>query len=165
LLSNLMRQLADDGATLLILADDSANLTSLCDTIHTLSHGKIVETHSPQDGRQADLPFKIPVRLEASVALVNPGDILYVTTEHSRTYLQTVEGRLPSQLTLAELEGRLARSGFFRAHRGYLVNLQHVKEVVPYTRNSFSLILDDAGGTEIPLSKSAARELRDLLGY
>jgi ABC-2 type transport system ATP-binding protein len=165
LLGNLMRQLAGDGAALLILADDSANLTSLCDTIHTLSHGKIVETHSAQDERQADLPFKIPVRQEASIALVNPGDILYVTTELSQTYLQTVEGRLPAQYTLTELEGRLARSGFFRAHRSYLVNLQHVKEVVPYTRNSFSLILDDAAGTEIPLSKSAARELRDLLDY
>ena len=165
LLSNLMRQLAGDGASLLILADDSANLTSLCDTIHNCSHGSIVETYSPQEEQQVDLPFKIPVRLEASVALVNPGDILYVTTEQSRTYLQTVEGRLPAQFTLAELEERLARSGFFRAHRGYLVNLQHVKEVVPYTRNSFSLILDDAGETEIPLSKSAARELRELLDY
>ena len=165
LLSNLMRQLAGDGASLLILADDSANLTSLCDTIHRCSHGSIVDTYSPQEEQQVDLPFKIPVRLEARVALVNPGDILYVTTEQSRTYLQTVEGRLPAQFTLAELEERLARSGFFRAHRGYLVNLQHVKEVIPYTRNSFSLILDDAGETEIPLSKSAARELRELLDY
>jgi ABC-2 type transport system ATP-binding protein len=165
LLGGLMRQLADAGAALLVLADDSANLSSLCHTIHTFSHGQIVETRIPQDERRTDLPFKIPVRQEASVALVNPGDILYVTTEHSQTYLQTVEGRLPAQFTLAELEGRLARSGFFRAHRGYLVNLQHVKEVVPYTRNSFSLVLDDAAGTEIPLSKSAARELQELLGY
>jgi ABC-2 type transport system ATP-binding protein len=165
LLSNLMRQLADVGGALLILADDSANLTSLCETIHSLSHGEIVETRTPQDERQADLPFKIPVRLEASVALVNPGDILYVTTERSRTYLQTVKGRLPAQFTLTELEERLARSGFFRAHRGYLVNLQHVKVVIPYTRNSFSLILDDADETEIPLSKAAARELRELLDY
>jgi ABC-2 type transport system ATP-binding protein len=59
----------------------------------------------------------------------------------------------------------LARSGFFRAHRSYLVNLQHVKEVIPYTRNSFSLRLDDPQNTEIPLSKSAAGELRELLGY
>jgi ABC-2 type transport system ATP-binding protein len=165
LLSSLMRQLASDGAALLILADDSAHLGTLCDTVHILSRGQIVETRSPQDEPQADLPFKIPVRLEASVMLVNPGDILYVTTEQSQTILQTVEGRLPAQFTLTELEGRLARSGFFRAHRSYLVNLQHVREVVPYTRNSFSLILDDGAGTEIPLSKSAARELRDLLDY
>ncbi|MBN2392497.1 MAG: LytTR family transcriptional regulator DNA-binding domain-containing protein, partial [Anaerolineae bacterium] len=54
---------------------------------------------------------------------------------------------------------------FFRAHRSYLVNLQHVKEVIPYTRNSFSLILNNEAETEIPLSKSAAAELRELLGY
>jgi ABC-2 type transport system ATP-binding protein len=165
LLSSLARQLADDGAALLILADDSANLTSLCDTIHHFSRGSIVESYNPQQEQQIEFPFKIPVRLEASVALLNPGDILYVTTEQSRTYLHTVEGQLPAQFTLTELEQRLARSGFFRAHRGYLVNLQHVKEVIPYTRNSFSLILDDAGETEIPLSKSAARELRELLDY
>ena len=61
--------------------------------------------------------------------------------------------------------GKKRRSGFFRAHRAYLVNLQHVKEVIPYTRDSFSLRLNDPANTEIPLSKSAANELKDLLGY
>jgi ABC-2 type transport system ATP-binding protein len=45
------------------------------------------------------------------------------------------------------------------------VNLQHVKEIIPYTRNSFSLRLDDPAHTEIPLSKNAAGELKDLFGY
>jgi ABC-2 type transport system ATP-binding protein len=63
------------------------------------------------------------------------------------------------------MEEKLSRSGFFRAHRAYLVNLQHVKEVIPFTRNSFSLRLTDSDNTEIPLSKSAAGELSDLLGY
>jgi ABC-2 type transport system ATP-binding protein len=165
LLSNLMRQLAEDGAALLILADDAAHLPPLCDTIYSLSQGRIVDSYAPQTEQATDLPFKIPVRMEGKVALVNPGDILYATADRSRTLLQTVEGGLPTQFTLTELEERLARSGFFRAHRGYLVNLQHVKEVIPYTRNSFSLILDDETETEIPLSKSAARELRELLGY
>ena len=165
LLTSLMRQLADDGAALLVLADDAANLTAFCDTIYVLTQGRIVESYQPQEQRRSELPFKIPVRLEGRVALVNPGDILYVIAEQSRAFLQTTEGRLPTQFTLTELEERLARSGFFRAHRGYLVNLQHVREVIPYTRNSFSLVLDDADDTEIPLSKTAARELRDLLGY
>lgn len=66
---------------------------------------------------------------------------------------------------LWELEERLAGRGFFRAHRSYLVNLQHVKSVIPYTRATYSLILDDPAGTEIPLSRNAATELRQLLGY
>jgi ABC-2 type transport system ATP-binding protein len=165
LLSDLMRQMSEDGATLLILTNDATNLSTLCDTIHVLDQGRIVESYQPEEERRAAMPFKIPVRLEGTVALVNPADILYADTEGGRTFLQTAEGRLPTQFTLTELEERLARSGFFRAHRAYLVNLQHVKEVIPYTRNSFSLRLDDPAGTKIPLSKSAAGELRELLGY
>jgi ABC-2 type transport system ATP-binding protein len=165
LLSKLMREEAGAGKAVLILADDSANLDSLCDTIHALNKGRIVETRTPQEETETNLPFKIPVRMEGSVALVNPADILYADAEEGRAYLRTKDGRLPTQFTLAELEDRLSRSGFFRAHRGYLVNLQHVTEVIPFTRNSFSLRLDDTDGTLIPLSKSAASELRDLLGY
>ena len=165
LLTKLMRQEADDGKTLLIFAEDSANLDNLCDTIHVLNQGRVIETRTPKEEGESQLPFKIPVRMEGSVALVNPADILYADAEEGRAYLRTTQGRLPTQFTLAELEERLSRSGFFRAHRGYLVNLQHVTEVIPFTRNSFSLRLDDAEGTLIPLSKSAAGELRDLLGY
>ena len=165
LLTKLIRQKAGEGTTSLIFADDSANLDSLCDNIYVLNQGRIVETRTPKEETEAQLPFKIPARMEGSVALVNPADILYADAEEGRAYLRTTQGRLPTQFTLAELEERLLRSGFFRAHRGYLVNLQHVTEVIPFTRNSYSLRLDDAEGTLIPLSKSAASELRDLLGY
>jgi ABC-2 type transport system ATP-binding protein len=165
LLGKLAHQLADDGVAVLILAESVANLEALCDTIYLLERGRIVEARQPGGGRPAELPFKIPVRLEDKVALVNPADILYAVAEEGRALLHTGDNQLPTQFTLSELEQRLARSGFFRAHRGYLVNLQHVKEVIPYTRNSFTLVLDDATGTEIPLSKAAARELRELLGY
>ncbi len=165
LLSSLMRRLADEGTALLIFADDDTNLDDLCDSIHLLNLGRIVKSYKPQEEQQAAMPFKIPVRLEGKVALVNPSEILYADAAEGRAFLQTVEERLPTQFTLGELEERLSRSGFFRAHRGYLVNLQHVKEVIPYTRNSFSLRLDDENNTEIPLSKSAAAELKELLGY
>ena len=107
----------------------------------------------------------IPARSNDKIILVDPAEILYVFAQEDRAYLQTVDERLLTQFTLAELEKRLLRSGFFRAHRAYLVNLQQVKEVIPYTRDSFSLRLKDAAGTKIPLSKSAERELRELLEY
>jgi ABC-2 type transport system ATP-binding protein len=165
LLSKLVRQMAADGVSVLIINDDTTNLTSLCDTIYRLDQGRIVDVFKPQDEAPPSLPFMIPAKLEGKVALVNPVDIMYVFAQDDRAYLQTTEDRFPTQFTLSELEKRLSRSGFFRAHRGYLVNLQHVKEVIPYTRDSFSLRLKDEAGTEIPLSKSAARELRELLGY
>jgi ABC-2 type transport system ATP-binding protein len=166
LLSNLMRAIAEDGNTVLILADDQENLDRLCDTIYILNQGRITATHHPQDEQASRFLYKIPARLEdKTVVLLNPADILYAYADQGRAFLVTCDNKLPTQFTLAELEERLTRSGFFRAHRGFLVNLQHIKEVIPFTRNSFSLRLDDAGGTEIPLSKSAARELSEMLGY
>ena len=165
LLSDLLRELSADGVSVMILSEETMALNSLCDAIHRLEQGRVTETYHPKEERRSEMPFKIPVRLEDKVALVNPGDILFAFAEGGGTFLQTINARLPTQFTLSELEERLARSGFFRAHRGFLVNLQHVKEVIPYTRNSFSMRLDDANSTEIPLSKSAAGELRDLLGY
>jgi ABC-2 type transport system ATP-binding protein len=165
LLSKMLRILADNGVVVLILAEDTTNLTSICDVIYRLDQGKIIDAYNPDEEQDTALPFMIPARLEGKVALVNPVDILYVVAQDDRTFLQTVDDLFPTQFTLTELEKRLSRSGFFRAHRGYLVNLQHVKEVIPYTRDSFSLRLKDAAGTKIPLSKSAARDLRELLGY
>ncbi len=165
LLSALISQLAADGATTLILAEEQTNLDPLCNMIYRLEKGRIVDAYRPVEERRADLPFMIPAKQEGKVDLVDPVDILYVVAQDERTYLQTASDLLPTQFTLTELENRLSRSGFFRAHRSYLVNLQHVKEVIPFTRDSFTLRLKDEAGTQIPLSKSAARELRELLGY
>lgn len=164
-ISNLVRQEAETGSSVLVLADDTTYFDDLCDRIFILNLGRLTEFPSGEDSPKVALPFKIPVRLDDKVRLVNPVDILYVETDGNYTRLHTLEMELPTRFTLTELEERLSRSGFFRAHRAYLVNLQHVKEVIPYTRNSYSLRLADPQGTEIPLSRSAASELRTLLGY
>ena len=165
LLVRLIRQLTGEGAAVLILAAEATGLTDLCQTVYELAQGRIVRAYNPQEDRQSEFSFKIPARLEDRVALVDPTDLLYASAKGGRTCLHTIESQIPTHFTLTELEERLARSGFFRAHRSYLVNLQRVKAVIPYTRDSFTLVLNDAASTEIPLSKTAARELRDLLGY
>lgn len=164
LLQDLCEKTAQQGTAVLILTDDLSNL-SFCNTIHILQQGCISDSYSPEQPSQTQIPFKIPARSEDKVVLLNPSDILFALAEEGRAWVQTCEQRLPTQFTLTKLEERLARSGFFRAHRSFLVNLQHVREVIPYTRNSYTLVLDGEQHTEIPLSKSAARELRELLGY
>jgi len=165
LLGEVMLAQAERRATLLVLASDQTHLHTLCDSIYFINQGRISAAAQPQAEPPSGLPFKIPVRLEEKVVLVNPADILYASAGEGRAFIVTREGQIQTQYTLAELEQRLARSGFFRAHRSVLVNLQHVREVIPYTRSSYTLRLSDPGATEIPLSKSAASELKELLGY
>lgn len=165
LLGGLIRQLASEEAAVLNLVEDPTNYEDYSDRVYRMERGKLRRAHEPADETGSTFPFMIPSKQEGKVDLVDPADILCVVAQHDRAYLQTAEALLPTHFTLAELEKRLSRSGFFRAHRSYLVNLQHVKEVIPFTRNSFSLRLKDAEGTLIPLSRAAAAELRELLGY
>jgi ABC-type uncharacterized transport system YnjBCD ATPase subunit len=97
--------------------------------------------------------------------LYDPGDILYATSRDGKTYLRTAAEEATTNLTLQELETRLSGRGFFKAHRAYLVNLQHIKAVIQYTRNSYTLQLNDKQETMIPLSKQSEKELQALLGY
>jgi len=165
ILSNLIREHSQGGATILILTQDDAQINQIATVVYRFAQGRLVESYLPAEEERQSLPFKIPAKLEYTVALVDPADIYYAFSQDDRTFLETADGSLPTQFTMAELEQRLSRSGFFRAHRGYLVNLQLVKEVIPYTRDSFSLRLKDPQGTKIPLSKNAARELREIMGY
>ena len=165
IISGLIQDLTQGGTTILIISHDDQQVEQLADVIYHFNQGQVVDSYNPAEEQRESLPFKIPAKLEHTVALVDPAEIYFAFAQDDRTFLQTADGSLPTQFTMAQLEKRLSRSGFFRAHRSYLVNLQLVKEVIPYTRDSFSLRLKDPEGTKIPLSKSAARELRELMGY
>jgi ABC-2 type transport system ATP-binding protein len=165
LMSRLLKRWVDKNTTILIIAEEETGFYDLCSTIHLLDKGRITRSFHPTEEQDSEMPFMIPVRLEGRVALIDPAEILFVSAQDDRAVIQTFQEQLRTQFTVKELEDRLSRRGFFRAHRSYLVNLQHVKEVIPFTRDSFSLRLKDDAGTLIPLSRSASRELREILGF
>lgn len=166
-LSTLILALSENGKSILILTDSDTHLSGIADSYYLLEQGRIRQLVKPENEVESgsQQPFKIPVRMEGSVMLVNPADLYFAEVKEGRTYLYTKEDKLPSQYTLTELEDRLISRGFFRAHRSYLVNLQHVREVIPFTRDSYSLRINDGEGTLIPLSKTAASELKNQLGF
>jgi two-component system LytT family response regulator/two-component system response regulator LytT len=51
---------------------------------------------------------------------------------------------------------------FWRAHRSFLVNIHHIREVVPWFKSSYQLRMDDKKQTEIPVSRAQTRRLREL---
>ena len=55
------------------------------------------------------------------------------------------------------------RETFWRVHRSYLVNINRIKEVVPWFKSSYQLRMDDKKQTEIPVSRVQTKRLRELL--
>jgi DNA-binding LytR/AlgR family response regulator len=103
------------------------------------------------------------IAFDGRLFLLRPEEIRYAYAEGKGVYLMTDQGSYAVTFTLAELEERLGLEAFFRAHRGYLVNLTAVREIATWTRDSFSLVLHD--GKELPLSKHRAPELPRRLGW
>lgn len=114
----------------------------------------------PAQPERAHLPH-VAARKGERLLLFRPEEIRYAYAQEKAVYIQTAEGACAVTLTLSDLEERLQGEGFFRCHRAYLVNVNWVKELVTWTRDSYSLVLKD--GKDVPLSKHRAPELKARL--
>ncbi|MEH7361030.1 LytTR family transcriptional regulator DNA-binding domain-containing protein [Priestia megaterium] len=107
---------------------------------------------------------KIPAKVNDKLILFDPTEISFIESNEGISNLHVNGEVFPCSYTLNELFNRLQPFGFFRSHRSYIVNLQRVREVITWTRNSYSLVLDDAKKTSIPLSKGKLGELKEIIG-
>jgi DNA-binding LytR/AlgR family response regulator len=97
--------------------------------------------------------------------LVDYADILWLEADGKKVTMTTKSGqKLLLRYPIKELETRLAPHNFVRVHKGYLVNLNHVAEVVPWFSGTYLLRMADAAHTEIPLSRQYSKQLKELIG-
>ena len=108
-------------------------------------------------------PAKLLVRHGASMVLVDAADVVYATTEDGTITVAatSVEG-LSNYRTIEELQQHLDPNVFWRAHRSYLVNINRIKEVVPWFKSTYQLRMADRNQTEIPVSRAQTKRLREL---
>jgi len=122
---------------------------------------RMLESHKPQTS-------KILLKAAGRLFLINQKDICFASIEEGVITVATggasgMEGHSNCR-TLEELLDSLDANLFWRAHRSYLVNINHIKEVVPWFKSSYQLRMDDKKQTEIPVSRAQTRRLRELFG-
>ncbi|WP_042477187.1 LytTR family transcriptional regulator DNA-binding domain-containing protein [Bacillus ndiopicus] len=107
---------------------------------------------------------KIPTKKNDKIILFNPPEIDYIESVEGDVSIYVAGEAYPCSLTLTELEQRLIPLGFFRCHRSYIVNLQKVREIITWTKNSYSLSIHTTNKTTVPLSKNKLASLKELIG-
>ena len=112
---------------------------------------------------QAQHSERIPVEKGGKKILVSIDRIRFVMARDDYAYLQTDVDRYFSTVSLAQLEKRLDGHGFFRVHRGYLVNLSMVQEVEAVAGGTLLLTLADVD-EKIPVSRRRVSALKKALG-
>jgi two-component system LytT family response regulator/two-component system response regulator LytT len=106
---------------------------------------------------------KIIVKSGGHNLIVDVADLVYATIDDGliTVVTTTLEGQT-SFKTVEELQANLDPAIFWRTHRSYLVNINHIKEVIAWFKSSYQLRMDDKKGTEIPVSRVQTRRLREL---
>jgi two-component system, LytTR family, response regulator LytT len=108
-------------------------------------------------------PTKILVRSQQRMLLVDAEDIIFASIDGGLISVTAhdVEGS-SNYRTLEELHAALDSESFWRPHRSFLVNIHHIKEVVPWFKSSFMLKMNDKKASEIPVSRQQTKRLREL---
>jgi DNA-binding LytR/AlgR family response regulator len=106
---------------------------------------------------------KVIVRALGRLLLVDQREICFASIEGGAISVVTraIEGQSNCR-TLEELMDQLDPEAFWRAHRSFVVNIQHIREVVPWFKSSYQLRMDDPKKTEIPVSRAQTKKLREL---
>jgi two-component system LytT family response regulator/two-component system response regulator LytT len=111
----------------------------------------------------ARTPARVVVRAQSRLLLVDQKDICFASIEEGTITVATAafEGQ-SNHRTLEELLETLDPSSFWRAHRSFVVNINHIKEVMPWFKSSYQLRMGDRKHTEVPVSRAQTKRLREL---
>jgi len=121
---------------------------------------RLVQMLSDRSGRREQLAIKVDERF----LLVQTDEVVHASVEDDqiRVVTNSLSGT-SNYRTLDELQTRLDPAVFWRVHRSHLVNINKIKEIVPWFSRNYILKMKDAKGTEIPVSRSQTRRLREYL--
>src|SRR5216117_1931811 len=121
---------------------------------------KIIQLVTDRQSRRERLAIKVGERF----LLVQADEIIYASmADDSITVVTPQHSGTSNYRTLDELQARLDPSVFWRVHRSHLVNINKIKEIVPWFSRNYILRMQDQKSTEIPVSRIQTRRLREYL--
>ena len=107
---------------------------------------------------------KLPLEKNGKIVMIHYSDLIYAYTQKGLVTVVTTVGEFGYGGTLTELDVRLANTNLVRVHKSYIVNMDKVKEVVPWFKGTYWLKVEGDREAEIPVSKSQIKEIKEILG-
>jgi two-component system LytT family response regulator/two-component system response regulator LytT len=107
---------------------------------------------------------QLAVKVGERFLLIQADDLIHASlTDDVVTVVTNSVSGTSNYRTLDELQARLDPAVFWRVHRSHLVNINKIKEIVPWFSRNYILKMKDAKATEIPVSRSQTKRLREYL--
>ena len=116
------------------------------------------------EDRNAARREQLAVKVGDRFMLVHADELVHASVEDDvLTVVTNTLSGTSNYRTLDELQARLDPGVFWRVHRSHLVNINKIREIVPWFSRNYILKMKDAKGTEIPVSRSQTKRLREYL--
>ena len=107
---------------------------------------------------------RLAVRVGGRFLLVDAEELIFATlADEEVSVVTTTLTGTSNYRTLDDLQAHLDPETFWRVHRAYLVNIKKIKEIVPWFSRNYILKMSDGKATEIPVSRSQTKRLREYL--
>lgn len=111
-----------------------------------------------------ELREQLAIKVADRFLLVQSDEVVHASVEDDViTVVTNSLSGTSNYRTLDELQARLDPAVFWRVHRSHLVNINKIKEIVPWFSRNLILKMRDGKGTEIPVSRSQTKRLREHL--
>lgn len=109
---------------------------------------------------------RVTVEKNGRIQLIPAEEVLYFETVERKILVHFEDETLPCHgvSCLDELQSRLTCQPLLKANRNTLVNVGRIKEYAPWTGGRYCLVLNDAAGTELTLSRGRVKEFKKMLG-
>ncbi|MDP2182196.1 MAG: LytTR family DNA-binding domain-containing protein [Actinomycetota bacterium] len=138
------------------------NILELSARVESLVKGRRRMMGESVSAGEADFR-KLAVRKGGRTVLLTIDDIVIISARNKSTYAHTYENQYLVDLTLGELEGRLAKESFVRVHRSYMINLNKIKEILRVD-GQYVVVVSDRDETHVPVARRQVRAFREAVG-
>lgn len=164
LFHKMKRQLLDQNKSLLVVTSRLEDAFVLqADVMKINEDGlKVVETTENTDGKDS-LNTKVKVKANDKTIFVDISEIEFLESQDGKVYINLDGEKFMMETTLQNAEDELSGHGFYRCHRSYIVNLHKVKEIITWSKNAYSVIIDNNEKSKIPLSRAKYNEIQERL--
>ena len=106
---------------------------------------------------------RIVVRKGNSINIVPVGQVKYVEAQDDYVMVYHTGGKALKQQTMKFYEENLPRNNFVRIHRSYIVRVEEINKLEPYTKDNYVAILHT--GEKLPVSRTGYKLLKDELNF
>ena len=106
---------------------------------------------------------RIVFRKGAGIKIIPLNLISYLASEDDYVMIYYSEGKALKPKTMKYYEDHLPPSLFMRVHRSYMVNIEQITRLEPYSKDNYVAVLKT--GEKIPVSRTGYKMLREKLNF